>query len=375
MRKSLLILTVVTTCCLAFLLFTLEKPAQAFEVKTVNGQKVYKLKAQTIWPPTITLADADRYFVETINKLANGRLVIELHPSGSIAPYKEQFDAVKAGVLDMASDYPGYWSGKGMPALDLLLSVAFGHNPMDNDLWWWHRGGRETFLEIYNKHGLHYVLCTVIGMESGIRGNKPIRSLKDLKGFKVRMGTKPAQHAVKSVGGRPLTMATSEIYTGLKTGTLDGAELATPSDDYRTGVHEITKYNAVPGWHQPMCACGFAFNLKAWNALPDDLKELIEVVGRQSYWWSWARVEAANVEAMKKINEAGIIITKYSEEDLATLRKYVYEYVEKLAKKDPMAKKMAQSYWGYFKWFKERREAMGPFGFGYTPETLPNVFD
>jgi TRAP-type mannitol/chloroaromatic compound transport system substrate-binding protein len=375
MKKRLFIITIALICGLTMLLTVMEKPSQAFEVKTENGKKVVKLKAQTIWPPTLVFADANKHFVETINKLSNGRVVIELHASGSVVPYKEQWDAVKSGVLDMASDYPGYWSGKGMPALDLLLSVAFGHNPMDNDLWWWHRGGRDLLLEIYNENGLHYILDTVLSMESGIRSNKPIKSVGDLKGFKVRMGTKPAQYAVRKLGGRPLTMATSEIYTALERGTLDGAELATPADDYKTGVHEITKYNAVPGWHQPMCACGWAINLKAWNALDDDLKELFEVVGRQTYWWSWGRVENANVEAMKKLSEAGIEVTTYSKEDLDTLRNGVYEYIEQLAAKDPMAKRMAQSYWGFFDWYKERRKAMGPFGWGYTPETLPKVFD
>ena len=374
MKKSVLF-TATFICSLALIFGAAATSVQAFEVKEIEGKKVYKWKAQSIWPPTLTLADSDKKFVELVNKLSNGRLQIELHASGSIVPYKEHFDAVKAGVLDMASDYPGYWSGKGMPALDLLLSVAFGHNPMDNDLWWWHHGGRDILLEIYGQNDMHYIVENVISMESGIRSNKPINSVEDFKGLKVRMGTKPAQYAIKKLGGRPLTMATSEIYTGLERGTLDGAELATPADDYRTGVHEITKYNAVPGWHQPMCACGFAINKKAWDALPQDLQELMEVVGRYTYWWSWARVEAANVEAMKKLDEAGIIITTYSENDLDQIRAGVYEYIEKLAKKDPMAKKMAQSYWGYYKWYEQRREAMGPFGWGNTPKTLPNIFD
>lgn len=374
MKKNVLVIATLI-CSLALIFGVAATSVQAFKVKEINGEKVYIWKAQSIWPPTLTLADSDKKFVELVNKLSNGRLQIELHASGSIVPYKEHFDAVKAGVLDMASDYPGYWSGKGMPALDLLFSVAFGHNPMDNDLWWWHRGGRDLLLEIYGQNNMHYIVENVISMESGIRSNKPIRSVEDFKGLKVRMGTKPAQHAVRKLGGRPLTMATSEIYTALERGTLDGAELATPADDYRTGVHEITKYNAVPGWHQPMCACGFAINKKAWDALPEDLQELMEVVGRYTYWWSWSRVEAANVEAMKKLEEAGIEITVYSADDLEKIRSGVYEYIEKLAARDPMAKKMAQSYWGYYKWYDERRTAMGPFGWGHTPKTLPNVFE
>jgi len=373
--KKIVLFTATFICSLALIFGAVATSVQAFEVKEIEGQKVYKWKAQSIWPPTLTLADSDKKFVELVNKLSNGRLQIELHPSGSIVPYKEHFDAVKAGVLDMASDYPGYWSGKGMPALDLLFSVAFGHNPMDNDLWWWHYGGRDLLLEIYGQNNMHYIVENVISMESGIRSNKPIRSVEDFKGLKVRMGTKPAQYAVRKLGGRPLTMATSEIYTALERGTLDGAELATPADDYRTGVHEITKYNAVPGWHQPMCACGFAINKKSWDALPEDLQELMEVAGRYTYWWSWSRVEAANVEAMKKLKEAGIEITVYSPEDLDKLRSGVYEYIEQLAAKDPMAKKMAESYWGFFKWYEERRTAMGPFGWGYTPENLPNIFE
>ena len=82
--------------------------------------KPVQWKVSTCWPPSINLVDGDNHMVEVINKMGKGRLALDFHPAGSIVGTTELFDAVRRGVLDAASDYPGYWTGKER-ALDFLL--------------------------------------------------------------------------------------------------------------------------------------------------------------------------------------------------------------------------------------------------------------
>ena len=170
MKKNLIIISLLMFVLCAF---NFTSPAYSLEVNMVNGKKVVKWKANTLWPPSINLIDADVYMANLINKLSNGRLIVELNPAGSIVSTKEVFDAVRTGTLDASSDYPGYWAGKNMPALDFYYSFAMGMTPVDMDMWFYHGGGKELLSEIYGKHGLVPLLNSATGMESGFRSNRP----------------------------------------------------------------------------------------------------------------------------------------------------------------------------------------------------------
>ncbi len=313
---------------------------------------------------------------EQINKLSNGRLVIQMNPAGSIASTKDVFDAVRKGTLDASSDYPGYWAGKGMPALDFYYSFAGGMTPMDTYLWYYHGGGEKYLKQMYGKYGIVPLMNSATGMESGIRSNKPIRTAKDFKGLKVRMGTRPAQYVLKKMGAKPTLMAGGEVYTALDRGILDAAEFSVPSTDWKMGLQEVTKYQCLPGWYQVMYGGGWLVNDKAWNAIDDDLKALVKTVAKETYFWSYGKVSWDSIPAAKNFKEYGTKVTTLDQKTLDLIDDYVAEYVEIWSKKDPMFKKVAQSYYQYFKDYKIIRdmEESNNFGFGRTPNKMPDIF-
>jgi len=374
MKKNLIIISLLMFVLCAF---NFTSPAYSLEVNMVNGKKVVKWKANTLWPPSINLIDADVYMANLINKLSNGRLIVELNPAGSIVSTKEVFDAVRTGTLDASSDYPGYWAGKNMPALDFYYSFAMGMTPVDMDMWFYHGGGKELLSEIYGKHGLVPLLNSATGMESGFRSNRPLKTAEDFKGLKVRMGTRPAQYVVKKLGGLPMLLAGGEVYTALERGTIDAAEFSVPSTDWKMGLQEVTKYQCLPGWYQVMYGGGWIINKKAWDALDEDLKLLVETAARLTYFWSYTKVSYESIEAQKNFIEHGTIITTLDEPTMDLIEKYINEYVETWSKKDPMFKKVAQSYFQFFKDFKYIRdmEEARSLGFGHTPKTYPNIFN
>ncbi|MEE8300721.1 MAG: hypothetical protein V3R28_05415, partial [Desulfatiglandales bacterium] len=102
-----------------------------------------KWKYQSMWVPSITLWRGDKYFGDLMNRLAGDELQIKYFPGGTLVKKSNQiFDAVQAGSLQMATDWPSYWEGKNT-AFSLLTSTPMWFTPADYLLWFWQAGGLE----------------------------------------------------------------------------------------------------------------------------------------------------------------------------------------------------------------------------------------
>ena len=101
---------------------------------------------------------------------------------------------------------------------------------------------------------------------------KPIRSVDDFKGMKIEVINAPMADMVKALGGVPLRLANSEVYSALERGILDGAmyhwNLA-----YGYKLGEICKYGTMLEISR---SCGvWVMNLNKWNSLPPDIQKAI----------------------------------------------------------------------------------------------------
>ena len=80
--------------------------------------------------------------------------------------------------------------------------------------------------------------------------NKEINSLDDLKGLKMRIPGLGGE-VLKRAGGTPVNLPGGELFTALKTGTIDATEWVNPYNDLAFGLHKAAKYYYYPGWHEP----------------------------------------------------------------------------------------------------------------------------
>lgn len=335
---------------------------------------VYTLTVSTCWTPSINLIEADYHMCEIVEEMSGGRLVIDFKPAGSVVPLTELFDAVEAGTLDGASDYPGYWIGKE-PAFEFFFAFPMGMMAHDMELWLYHGGGLELVQELYGKYNMMYFPVGRAGMESGLRGNEPIRTIEDFKGLKCRFGNRAAAYVASKLGAKPVSIAGSEIYNALERNILDAAEFSMPSTDWKMGFQEVTKYWCLPGWHQTMWGGGWSINMDTWNALPDDLKSIFKIAARETGIWSFAKWEADSVPAVDNFLESGIEVTRLDQETIDAIYKYANEYVEMQSEKDPMFKKVAESYFDWLKKYSTWREMelWSGYGFGHNRTAWPNL--
>lgn len=334
--------------------------------------EVIRWKMTSTWTPSISLIEADQAFVKAVNHLCKGRLEIKFFTGGSLMPSYEVFDAVSNGTVEAAGDWPNYWAGKDR-VFDTLGSYPMGLTPVDYLIWIYNGGGMEIYQEAYGKFGMMYLITGVTPSECGIRSNKPIQSIDDLKGMKIRMGGQVQGMLLKDLGAAQVAIAGQEVYQAMQKGTIDGCEFSTPSSDWGLGLGEVSKYWAVPAWHQPASVMGVMINKKAWDSLDKDLQQTIQYAAKVATLEFFCKQYIDAAEYTQKFIDKGIEINSYPQEDLDRIQAMVDRHTAELAKNDPMFKKSIESQIKFRKAFAKWREMEGPFGFGYNPKTYPNL--
>jgi TRAP-type mannitol/chloroaromatic compound transport system substrate-binding protein len=334
--------------------------------------KVIKWKMTSTWPPSISLIEADEAFVKAVNHLCKGKLQIQFFTGGTLMPSYEVFDAVSNGVIQASGDWPNYWAGKDR-VFDSLGSYPMGLTPMDYLLWIYSAGGLDIYQEAYGKFGMHYLVTGITPMECGIRSNKPIESLTDLKGMKIRMSGKTQGHLLKDLEAAQVAMAGQEIYQAMQKGTIDACEFSSPSSDWGMGFAEVTKFWAVPGWHQPASVMGVMINKKAWDELDPELQQTVQYAAKVATLEFLSKQYYDVIEYTQKFIDKGIKINQYPAEDLEKVQTLINKHTEEIAQKEPLFKKSIKSQIEFRKKFAKWREMEGPFGFGYNPKSYPDL--
>jgi TRAP-type mannitol/chloroaromatic compound transport system substrate-binding protein len=335
-------------------------------------ERMIRWKYNSLWPVGIGLYEGDKYFCETVNRLSNGRLRIKLYPSGQLLPGYQNLDAVKKGTIQCAGDFGSYWVGKNT-AFDILATTPMGMTWIDYMLWIYHGGGQELYDELYGQYGCKWLLQNFTPIEAGIRTHKPIRTLEDYKGLRLRMGSLFGQKILQKLGASPVLLDGSEVYESVARKVVDGAEFSIATVDWTVGFQNITKYWNAPAWYQTAIVLGVVVNQDAWNELPDDLKEVVIQASRATtaYMSSW--FEYGNIKATKDFLAAGTQITHLDDDSMKKISTIISEVLAEEAEKNPDFKKILSSQIKFMKDFAPVRNYESPFTFGTNSISLPEL--
>lgn len=344
-KKIMLFLMALILGCA--LVLTSQTPSHA-------GTEVFKWRMVTSWPSGIPLYTATVKFAERLKAVTGGRIDITVYPAGALVPAMEVFDAVSKGTAECGSSWSAYWIGKN-PATAMFGSMPMGLNTSEYFMWLYHGGGLELWRELYAKYNMVPFPMASLGQEIGLQSKKPVRSIKDLKGLRVRYVGWAAE-IMSQLGASVSPLPGDELYTAMERGVLDACEFSIPSLNAMIGLHKITKYIVMPGWHQPGSICELMVNKDAYNKLPDDLKAALDSVSMASMIWSYAYMETLNIAAIEKMLKAGLKVTQLGAEDLKKIKVLSEALKDKLAAKDPFFAKVLKSQRDFVKGYAPWRE-------------------
>ena len=244
---------------------------------SVSRAQTTTLRFQSTWPQRDIFHEFAQDYVERVNRMAGGRLRVELLAAGAVVGAFQVLDAVHAGTLDGGHGVAAYWFGKNK------ASSLFGTTPPwfgdANQMlgWFYHGGGEALYKELLGD----ILKVNVVGFLSGPMPTQPfgwfkqpIERADQIRGLKYRtVGL--AADLMAEMGAAVVSLPGGEIVPALERGVIDGAEFNNPSSDRVLGFPDVAKTYMIQSYHQRVESFEILFNKGKYEALPAELQAII----------------------------------------------------------------------------------------------------
>ena len=317
----------------------------------IAAEKKFSWKLTTAFPPGVpfystgpgSLAD----LVKRINVMSGGRLTINHYHAGELVPAFEGFDAASSGAVEVNAWVSYFGAGK-VPAAQFFGAVPFGMSFQGQNAWFYNGGGIDLWHEVYKPYNLVAFPCGNTGIQMTGWVKKEIKSVADLKGLRLRIPGLAGKGYAK-LGVDVKLLPGGEIFPALERGVIDAAEWVGPAQDKILGLNKAAKYYYTTGWHEPTTVTEFAINRNKWEELPDDLKMIVRnacaACNIEAHSWS----EANNAKAFEEFLNTGTEARTLPDDVIKALAKAMDEVYAELSGKDPVFKKVMDSYFTFKK--------------------------
>lgn len=210
-------------------------------------------------------------WAKKVEEASGGALKIKFIPGGALGKPGQAYSMVEKNVADIGWDISDYSPGR-FP-LTTVIELPFMVNTAEKAsvaLWKTYEAFPE-FQKEYADTKLLMLSCHAPGVFATVK--KPIKSLADLKGMKIKTASSFTTDALQLFGAVPVTQPVTETYTSLERGVLDGVVM--PYDGMVIfKVNELLKYYTPADFYSMVF--WVAMNKKKFESLPDDIKKVIE---------------------------------------------------------------------------------------------------
>jgi TRAP-type mannitol/chloroaromatic compound transport system substrate-binding protein len=306
--------------------------------------EVIEWKLVTTWPKGLPgLGAAPENFARRVNEASGGRLRIKVFGAGEIVPAFEVFDAVSGGVAEAGHGAAYYWKGK-IPAAVFYTAVPFGMTAQEVNGWLHYGGGLTLWRELYAPFGVIPFAGGSTGVQMAGWFNKRLNSREDLVGLKMRIPGL-AGEVFDAAGGSAVRIAGGEVYTSMQTGVIDAVEWVGPYNDRTLGLMEVGEYYYYPGWHEPGAMLETIVNADALAALPEDLQAIVRIAARATNTDMLDDFTANNSESLQiLLSDFDTQVLPLPDDVMDALYEQSQAAIQALIDTDPMAKKIAASY-------------------------------
>jgi TRAP-type C4-dicarboxylate transport system substrate-binding protein len=235
-----------------------------------------------------------------IEKRTNGRVTFKIFAAASpLGKAENQLDQAQSGVVDIAFGLSGNPRGR-MPR-SLIVEMPFLIESAGQ--------GSNTLMSVYQKYLKdEYKGLKVLSLLTHNAGHihtrdKKVEKMEDLVGLRLRTPSATASAMLTQLGAVPVGMPPGAAYEQIDKGVIDGA--CFPWDPVRAfRIDEVTKFHTVASFYT--AAFWFGMNEKKYNALPADVKKIIDelsgeyLTSRMQGWWDkWDAAGRAAAVARK----------------------------------------------------------------------------
>jgi TRAP-type mannitol/chloroaromatic compound transport system substrate-binding protein len=262
-----------------------------------------------------TIYGASETLAARVSALTEGRFEIRPYPAGELVPGLQVLDAVQQGTVQLGHSASYYYTGKNA-ALAFDCAVPFGLTVRGHNAWLLKGGGLERLRGIFGDFNIVNFPGGNTGAQMGGWFRRPIDSLQDLRGLKMRIPGLGGE-VMSRLGVQVQVLAGGDIYPALERGAIDATEWVGPYDDEKLGFHRVARHYYYPGWWEPGPALSFYVNRAAWDSLPSTYQEAFEVASREASLSMMAEYDARNPPALKRLVDGGTDLRAFPQDVMA----------------------------------------------------------
>ena len=271
------------------------------------AQQKIALKASDVHPAGYPTVVAVENLGKKLEKATNGRLSVQMFAAMQLGGEKEAIEQAQVGAIQLARVSVGALG----PVIDdlnvfnlpfLFRNTAHMQKVIDGEI------GQELLGKVTNNQRAG--LVGICWMDAGARSlydtKKPIKSIADLKGMKVRvMGSPMFVDMMNALGGNGVAMGYDQVFSALQTGVVDGAENNPPSfvfdNHYQVAkFYTLTEHLIVPEM--------LVFSRRTWDTLSKDDQAMLMKFGLEAQLEERVLWDKYEKDALDKAKAAGIQI-------------------------------------------------------------------
>jgi len=223
--------------------------------------------------------DVEQLLIERVEEFTNGRVKYIYFHGGSMLSYFENWDGVKAGLVDQTDMwlhfYPGQFRITEVFHLPFLATSSIVASAAANDF-----AKRDP--EIQKEFGSVKVLTVHSSAITDLHTRTElVKSMEDLKGMIIGCESADLAKMVDNWGGTPMQVDVPQGVLALDKGVIDGG--LWPWAPLRSfGLADYLNYHTVIGLS--FVVCMQSFNKERWESLPDDVRSVIDEVMGGDDW-------------------------------------------------------------------------------------------
>jgi C4-dicarboxylate-binding protein DctP len=301
-------------------------------IRSARADEPLRLRCSLDTAPSHLRNVSMKDYLGKVEAASNGKIKTELFESGQLYPDLEVGKALIQGQVEMAA--PGSWTITGIvsDADCFQLPALYGqpieliHKVIDG------KPGQYLNTEIQQKLRSHVIGPYLdLGFQNWYSSNKPIASLADLKGMKIRNSGGAGQAwRARFLGAIPNTTAWPNVPLALSQGTFDGLvssnESLVSAKLWDSGVKYSLADRQFVAEYIPMTSQVF------WDKLTPDLQKMMTDIWAQNIPTYRTNMAAAQTKARTTLEEHGIKIADPTPEQIAAARKQMLAEQDQLAK-------------------------------------------
>ena len=266
-------------------------------------------------------ARAIERFAHRVEERTGENLRIQTFPSETLGSERQMLEGIIAGNLDMAKISTGVVTSF-VPEFGLFdlpyvfRDVSHMMKVVQGPI------GKEMSAKL-EARGVKVLFWMEQGTRSVYTTSKPVKSLDDMKGLKIRTIQSPIMaDTITAFGARPTPMGFGELYMALKSGVVDGGENA-PDAVWYSKQYEVSKhYSLTNHFTSPVM---FVMNKAKFDSLSKEYQEIITTTAMETQEWAGALYSTVAADLLDKMKKSGVNVYTVDEAPFRQAAKSVIE--------------------------------------------------